>query len=141
MKSFLEFLSEDINLAIHHSAPGGLKLSEPNTLSKINTDLHRLSSFEYETPYIPLERVRKVLANFGLAIPGVSDLSLDGGEDYFPLTQYGEVSGVSDMADPIEKEPYHYLYFGWMLSDTTGGYEIHTEIITEDELEELNLED
>lgn len=139
MRSFLEFLSE--SSAIHSSAPGNIKLSEPGTVSKINMDLHRLSSIEYETPYMALERVRKVLANYSLSIPGVSDLALEGGEDYYPLTQFGEVSGISDLADKVEVEPYHFLYFGWILSEITGYYEIHTEVLNEEQIEELNSEE
>lgn len=139
MKSFLEFLGE--STAIHTSAPGGIKLSEAGTIARINADLHRLSSIEYDTPYVALERVRKVLANFSLSIPGASHLPLEGGEDYFPLTQFGEVSGISDLADKVESDPYHFLYFGWILSEITGCYEIHTEVLTEEQIEELNSEE
>lgn len=139
MRSFLEFLSEAT--AIYTPAPGGIKLSESGTIAKINADLHRLSSIEYDTPYVALERVRKVLANFSLSIPGVSSLHPEGDEDYFPLTQFGEVSGISDLGDKVESDPYHFLYFGWIPSEITGCYEIHAEVLTEEQIEELNSEE
>jgi len=109
----------------------------------INTFLTGSLSKCYITPYIAMEKIRKVLANFHIFLPKTTFLEGDHGVEVFQIKQFGEVMGMRDNGEVVTKidEPYS-LYFEYKMDDR-GLFDVFAEIVTQEELDELldNLED
>lgn len=109
----------------------------------INTFLTGSLSKCYITPYIALEKIRKVLANFHIFLPKTTFLEGDHGVEVFQINQFGELMGMRDNGEVVTKvdNPYS-LYFEYKMDDK-GLFDVFAEIVTQEELDDLlnNLED
>ena len=103
----------------------------------INTFLTGSLSKCFITPYIALEKIRKVLANFHIFLPKTTFLEGDRGVEVFQIKQFGEVMGMRDNGEVVTKmdDPYS-LYFEYKMNDR-GLFEIFCEIVNQEELDEL----
>lgn len=103
----------------------------------INILLAGVTNCSTVTPYIALERVRKVLAQFHIFLPKVTFMEGDHGVQTFPIQQFGEMMGMRNDGEVVSKvnDPYH-LYFEYQMSDR-GMFDVFCEIVNNDELEEL----
>ena len=103
----------------------------------INTFLNGSLGKCFVTPYIALERVRKVLANFHIFLPRTTFLEGDRGVEVFDIKQFGEVMGMRDDGSVVTKvsDPYS-LYFEYKMNDK-GMFEVFAEIVTQEELDDL----
>lgn len=103
----------------------------------INTFLTGSLSKCFITPYIALEKIRKVLANFHIFLPKTTFLEGDRGVEVFQIKQFGEVMGMRDNGEVVTKidDPYS-LYFEYKMNDR-GMFEIFCEIVNQEELDEL----
>jgi len=109
----------------------------------INTFLTGSLSKCYITPYIAIEKIRKVLANFHIFLPKTTFLEGDRGVEVFQIKQFGEVMGMRDNGEVVTKvdNPYS-LYFEYKMNDR-GLFDVFAEIVTQEELDDLldNVED
>lgn len=103
----------------------------------INILLNGVTNCSTVTPYIALERVRKVLAQFHIFLPKVTFMEGDHGVQTFPIQQFGEMMGMRNDGEVVSKidDPYH-LYFEYQMTDR-GMFDVFCEIVNNDELEEL----
>lgn len=103
----------------------------------INSLIKGVTSKSFVTPYIALERVRKVLAYFHIAIPSYNFMQGDYGYHIFNVNQFGTKYGQTNDGQIIVKEDSPYsIYFEWQMNED-GMFDIFSEIVTDDELEEI----
>lgn len=103
----------------------------------INSLIKGVTSKAFITPYIGLERVRKVLAYFHISIPSYNFMQGDYGYNIFNINQFGSKYGQTNDGQIIVKEDSPYsIYFEWQMNED-GLFDIFCEIVTDDELEEI----
>lgn len=111
--------------------------NEP-TRSKINQDLTVATAESFLTPYIALERVASTLAKYHIHIPKF--IFTDSLHDYtvFEVNQFGNKVGMTDDGQVVTSTatPGLYIYFEYQINDD-GTYEVFSEVVTEEELEDL----
>lgn len=71
LRSFKSFLNEDYQASV---ASGTVDINDQATVTNINSMLLGALKQEFITPYIAIERVRKVLANFAIHLEGTTDM-------------------------------------------------------------------
>ena len=89
------------------------------------------------TPYIALEKVRKVLSYFHIHLPAVPFMEGDRGVHVFDVHQFGNLAGMRNDGEVVTKvsQPYS-IYFEYQQNDK-GMFDVFCEIVTQDELEDL----
>lgn len=124
---------------------GRSDLSDPRAVDNVNNSLDRALDTYYLTPYIALERIRKVLAPFGIVVPAIVFMDSNGGSKVFPVHQWGGMYGsTGKAADPanmidtnLEANPDYSLYFTWAYDRTKKSYNIYARLVTAEKLAEL----
>jgi len=103
----------------------------------INTFLNGSLGKCFITPYVGLERTRKVLANFHIFLPRTTFLEGDRGVEVFDIKQFGEAMGMRNDGTVVTKvsDPYS-LYFEYKMNEK-GMFDVFAEIVTKDELDDL----
>jgi hypothetical protein len=116
---------------------GNIDVDSDPLRDNINTFLHGVTGMCFVTPYIALEKVRKVLANFHIHLNRVAFLENEDGYVSFPVRQFGNVMGMKNNGEIVSKveSPYH-VYFEWRMKPN-GMYNIFCEIVDQSELAEL----
>jgi hypothetical protein len=136
LRSFKSFLNEDYQASV---ASGTVDINDQATVTNINSMLLGALKQEFITPYIAIERVRKVLANFAIHLEGTTDMFDEEGDKTFDILQFGGVVGASpDNAAPdfTGKVPDAFIYFAWEMNDN-GAYDVWCQLVDSEELEEL----
>ena len=141
LKSFKSFLNEDYQASI---ATGTVNINDQATVTNMNSMLLGALKQEFITPYIALERVRKVLITFAVHLEGTTDM-FDGeeGDHVFGILQFGGIIGASpENGTPnLEQNPPDaFIYFAWEMNDN-GAYDIWCQLVDSEELEELLSDD
>lgn len=124
---------------------GRSNLDDPRAIDNINNSLDRSLDTYYLTPYIALERIRKVLAPFGVVVPAVVFMHSDGGSKVFPVNQWGGIYGsLGKSADPynavdtnLETHPTYSLYMTWAYDRTRKVYNVYARMVSPEKLAEL----
>lgn len=119
MKSFKEFLIEGgtKGVPVISTDKQHVDLRETNTVNELNRALTQVTGAGFINPYSALERVRKIVVEYGLSIPQVGFLNEPGGNLVFEMCQFGKPYGYAkSMNGDIEKNgeeiPYklHFKY-------------------------------
>jgi hypothetical protein len=115
---------------------GNIDVDNDPLRDNINTFLHGVTGMCFITPYIALEKVSKVLANFHIHL-NRTFLEDEDGYVVFPVRQFGNVMGMKNDGQVVTKveSPYH-VYFEWRMK-SNGLYNIFCELVDSQELEEL----
>lgn len=104
---------------------------------EINTLIAQATEADCITQYVAFEKVRKILAHHHVFLPQVF---LDKPDNYvaIPVTRFGEKTGMTnDGVYKKENEDDEFtLYFEWYQNEN-GLFTIFTEIVNDDELEDL----
>ncbi len=124
---------------------GRSDLSDPRAIDNINNSLDRALDTYYLTPYIALERIRKVLAPFGIVVPAVVFMNSNGGSKVFAINQWGGIYGTtgksSDPYDPVDtnlqENPNFSLYYTWAYDRTRKVYNVYARIVDSEKLSDL----
>lgn len=135
-------LREEVDIAPYVER-GVIDVSDPAARDNINTLLTGALGPCFLTPYIALEKVRKVLAYYHIFLPKTTFLEGDRGVEVFTVKQFGELSGMKDSGEVVTKvDSPLSLYFEYKMNDK-GMYDIFSEIVTQEELDDLvdNVED
>ena len=132
----MTIIKEEVDLA-QYVERGLVGVNVDAVRDNINTYLNGTLGKCFVTPYIALERVRKVLANFHIFLPRTTFLEGDRGVEVFDIKQFGEVMGMRDDGTVVTKvsDPYS-LYFEYKMN-SKGMFEVFAEIVTKDELDDL----
>lgn len=146
-------------------AKGLMDVSDPSVRDNINTLLTGVLMSCTLTPYIALEKVRKTLSYFHIHISAVPFMEGDRGFHVFPVNQFGLKYGMKNDGQivnfsTVEKDLTHgahregenfnsvetpetkvtdekyHIYFEYKMNDK-GLFDIFSEIVTDDELEDL----
>lgn len=139
MKKFREYLSEEMQ-PFAHTEKGFVGVDNNAVRDNINLILANVTSSSYATPYHAIEMIRKALAPFHISLPATLFLDGEYGHEVFEINQFGEKSGVTDSGEVItlESSPY-FIYFEYDMNDK-GSFEIFSEIVNADELNEIMSE-
>lgn len=141
MKKF-KYLEEDVNLSANVQS-GKVSLDLSAVRDNINAYLNGVTSCTFVTPYIALERVSKVLANYHIFLPKYTFMEGDSGLAVFNINQFGGKVGMNDDGEVVtaDDSPFSF-YFEYNMNDK-GTFDVFAEIVDEDELQELmsDLED
>ena len=135
-------LREEVDIAPYVER-GVVGVSDPAVRDNINTLLTGALGPCFITPYIALEKVRKVLAYYHIFLPKTTFLEGDRGVEVFTVNQFGELAGMKDSGEVVTKvDSPLSLYFEYKMNDK-GMYDIFSEIVTQEELDDLvdNVED
>ena len=93
------------------------------------------------TPYIALEKARKVLAYFHIHLPAIRFMEGDHGVQVFDAEQFGTPVGMTNDGKVVTKTVCPYsIYFEYKQNDN-GMFNIFCEIVTQDELDDLINDD
>jgi hypothetical protein len=104
-----------------------ISLSDERVREEINENLFQeLEESLILTPETGVMRIKKILQRYGLDIPALYGLDVDGDENVVPIEQF--------MTD-IQDETYN-LYLIYYLTDD-GTYDFYAEITDENGIEEI----
>ena len=157
-------LYEEVN-PFQFTGKGKMDVRDAAVRDNINTLLTGALMACTLTPYIALEKVRKVLAYFHISIPGTSFMEGDRGIKTFEVEQFGLKFGIKNDGqivnfNSVDKDMTHgahvdgenfnyftapgtentdekfHIYFEYKMNDK-GMFDVFSEIVTDDELEDL----
>jgi hypothetical protein len=129
-------LREEVDIAPYVER-GVIDVSDPAARDNINTLLTGALGPCFLTPYIALEKVRKVLAYYHIFLSKTTFLEGDRGVEVFTVNQFGELSGMKNSGEVVTKvDSPLSLYFEYKMNDK-GMYDIFSEIVTQEELDDL----
>lgn len=129
-------LKEEVDLA-GNVERGLIGVNDDAARDNINGHLAVATSCSCITPYVALERVRKVLAAFHIMLPQLMFLDGDHGVETVQIKQFGNIMGVTNTGEVVTKVDYPYhLYFEYQRNEF-GMYDVFCEIVNEEELKEL----
>ena len=110
MKTFKEHMSEETNpFALSNGFVG---VEDEKARDNINALLNGITMKPFLTPYIALERVAKVLANYHIFLPKHTFEDIDEDSVAFEVNQFGEKAGMTNDGEVVTKiESSYYIYF------------------------------
>lgn len=130
-------IREEVNLTANVEG-GKIDINDSAVRDAINSMLDGITNHCFLTPYIALERVSKVLANFHIFLPKYTFMEGDSGLATFPVHQFGEKVGMMDDGRVVTKAASPFtLWFEYQMNDG-GKYDIFCAIVDEDEMKELH---
>lgn len=136
MKSFKEYINEE-TMPFAQTDKGFIGVEDSAVRDNINSLLSSATAKSFVTPYIALERVAKVLANFHIFLPKYTFMEGDSGTTVFPVNQFGEKIGATEDGRVVTApESEYFIFFEYQLNDE-GMFEIFTSIVDQDELDEI----
>lgn len=137
MKTFKEFTLSEENTPFEMTGRGVLDVDREDVRDNINVLLNGVTSQLFPNPYVALERVKKVLANFHIFLEKTTYMTNDHGFEIWPVSQFGEKVGMDDDGNfkRASVSPY-YVFFEYAMSDV-GGFIIYCELVNQEDMEEL----
>ena len=144
MITFKKFLNESLDFV---PIEDPVDVVNSKSVGTINSKLASVLGAKYATSYIALQKIRKLLATYGIDMPAKNTvMHPDGDEDVFRISQYGKVFG-QNLDGTIDKDPMTtisvrpksqplYLYFAYSVADD-GFVEAYAEICNEKDLHNI----
>ena len=131
-----EQLNEETN-PFAGTPEGFVGIEDSATRDYLNALIAGITAGHFLTPYIALERVSKVLANYQIFPPRTSFLEGDSGSAIWPVNQFGSKFGMNNDGEVGYAPTSNYsIYFEYRMSDG-GMYVIYCEVVNQDELDEI----
>jgi hypothetical protein len=135
----MKYIQEDFDPSINVEG-GSIDIKDSAVEDAINRYISAVTAKSCVTPYIALEKVRKILAYYKIFLPQTVFLEGDEGHEVFEISQFGDKMGMTDDGVvKVKNDDGLYLYFEWMMNED-GLFDVFSEIVDDDELDEL-LED
>ena len=136
-KSFRTFtLDEEVN-PYAYTERAVFDVDDQSVRDNINTLLHGITAQCFLTPYIALERVAKVLANFHVHVPNMKFLEGTEGVEVFAIKQFGNKVGMRNDGEVVTKTDSPYsVYFEYRMNEK-GLFDVFCEVVNSEELEDL----
>lgn len=136
MKTLKRIVKEDVNLSANVEG-GKIDIEDSDVRDQVNGYLNGITAGSFVTPYIALERVTKVLANYHIYLPRYTFMSGDSGVAVFPVNQFGTRIGMTNDGQVVTKHPSSFhVYFEYQMNDD-GKYDVFCEIVDDDDLSNL----
>lgn len=136
MKGFRNYLKEEVDLTanVEH---GTIDVHDHAVRDNINAFLNGVLASCVVTPYVALNKVNKVLANFHIFLPKAPYMEDNHGVHVFPINQFNRVAGMRNDGSVVTKvESPYSLFFEWKRNEK-GMFDVFAEIVTEEELSDL----
>jgi len=131
-----EQLNEETN-PFAGTPEGLVGIEDSATRDYLNALLAGITAGHFLTPYIALERVSKVLANYQIFPPRTSFLEGDSGSAIWPVNQFGGKFGMNNDGEVGYAPTSDYsIYFEYRMSDA-GMFVIYCEVVNQEELDEI----
>lgn len=117
----------------HHEKSQSLDINFRSVRDEINQKLHNAVGSSL-TPYIGLERARKILAPYSIFIPATNYMEGSTGVRTFNVVQFDNIVGMTNdgKVETKTESPYH-IYFDYVAGG--GTYCCRCKLLTSDELE------
>lgn len=129
-------IREEVNLTANVES-GKIDINDSAVRDTVNSMLDGITAHCFITPYIALERVSKVLANFHIFLPKYTFMEGDSGLATFPVNQFGEKMGMTNDGHVVTTPSSPFtLWFEYQLNDT-GKYDVFCMIVNQDEFHDL----
>lgn len=136
MKTFRRIVKEEVNLSANVEG-NRIDIEDSSVRDQVNSYLNGVTAGCFLTPYIALERVTKVLANYHIFLPRYSFMSGDSGAAVFPVNQFGTRIGMRNDGQVVTKHPSSFhVYFEYRTNDE-GKYDVFCEIVDDEDLKQL----
>lgn len=136
MKTFQAFMTEETN-PFFLTDKGLQDIDIPAVRDNLNVLLNSITNNVYLTPYIALERVSKVLANYHVHLPKYTFSEGKHGYVAFEISQFGGKFGKNNDGETVTNPPTEYfVYFEYQYNDF-GSFDIFCEVVDSEELEDL----
>lgn len=103
----------------------------------INTELDNATESSSLTPYIALEKVRKILMPYHIHVPRYLFKDDEHGILTFEARQFGDIYGMKDDGQVYTKDEYPYLLYFEYQKNEIGMYDVFCEIIDRADLAEI----
>lgn len=134
MRFLREHLKEEVNLT-SYTKSGVIDVDDVSVRENINILLKGATARSFLTPYIALEKVSKVLANFHIFIPHMTFLEGDHGIEVFDVRQFGMKMGMKDNGEIVTKEAQPYnIYFEYRMNEN-GMFDIVCKLTERENIE------
>jgi hypothetical protein len=130
-----QLLAKPLDESNQHLKSHSLDLDIKEVRQEINRALNAGISNAL-TPYIGIERARKILAPYSVFIPASGFMDENQGSKIFGVIQYDSISGMNNKGEVVTKtESLYHVYFTY---DCYGGsYRCSCKLVTVDELDEI----
>lgn len=132
----MKIIAEDFDPSINVEG-GSIDFSNSAVVDAANRYISNITSKAVVTPYIALEKIRKILSYYKVFLPQTTFLEGDEGNEVFDVSQFGDKFGMTNDGEvKVKNDDGMYVYFEWMMNDE-GLFEVFCEIVDEDELDEI----
>lgn len=160
MKSFKNYMKEE-TVPYANVRSGTMDITDSAVRDQLNQLLSIATDSKYITPYIALEKVAKVLANFHIFIPSQHFLEGDSGALIWPINQFGvkagmnndgqyvvdgeyrkdythgpHVEGEDNEMKPASTDAEYNIFFEYRQGDC-GMFQVFCEVVDREELSEI----
>lgn len=136
MKRFNEYISEEVNPTAL-TKQGVIDIRDSAVRDNLNALLNGATACRFISPYVALEKVSKVLANYHIFLPKHSFMEGDSGIATFELNQFGKKMGMTDDGRVVTAEDNDYsIFFEYRMTDS-GMFDIFCEVVDQEELDEI----
>lgn len=132
MHSFKDYLKEEVMPTVLSN--GSIDIANESVRDEINGYLSAVATRPCITPYIALNKMRKVLAHFHIYLPKRAYMEGKHGVEVWEIHQFGHKMGMTDQGEFIKSTPCkYYLFFHYHLMGSM--YFVEAKIVDNDELE------
>jgi hypothetical protein len=116
---------------------GSMNIENESVRDNLNALLNGVTRSPSVTPYMGLERIRKVLSMYHINLPAYSFHEGNAGSSVFACNQFGDRFGMTDDAEVVTKNLSKFsIYFEYTMADS-GLYDIYCEVVDQEELEDI----
>ena len=134
MKLTRKQLQEEVN-PFAGTPEGFVGVEDSATRDYLNALLSGVTAGKFLTPYIALERISKVLANYHIFPARTTFLEGDSGLAIWPVSQFGLKAGMNNDGEVVTAPTSDYsVYFEYQMNDS-GSFDIFCEVVSQEDLE------
>jgi hypothetical protein len=133
MLRFKNYLSEEVMPTVLSN--GSIDIEKESVRDELNGYLSSIATRPCITPYIALNKMRKVLAYFHVYLPKRSYMEGKHGIEVWSINQFGDKMGMNDQGEFVKSVPAKYhLFFHYHLLGSH--YYVEAKIVDDSELED-----
>lgn len=132
----LHYINEEVN-PYGQTAKTEVDIETASVRANVNSLLSAVTDEPSLTPYIALERVRKVLAPYHIFVPAHHFMEGTHGHAVFTINQFGNKFGMTNDGEVVNKDTSEYhVYFEYQMNEG-GSFDIFCEIVDDTDLEHI----
>ena len=133
MRSFKNYLKEEVMPTVLSN--GSIDIANESVRDEINGYLSAIASRPCITPYVAMNKMRKMLAYFHIYLPKRAYMEGKHGVEVWGINQFGDKMGMTDQGEFVKSVPAKFhLFFHYHL--VGSHYFIDAKVVTDEELED-----